>query len=70
MVDNVFMWFCALALITLGLVQEEFVEKAERLLRDEAYRASFEVSIDLDAEFSMYLFELATAVFEKTQAHL
>ncbi|RFN46505.1 hypothetical protein FIE12Z_9248, partial [Fusarium flagelliforme] len=42
MVDNVFMWFCALALITLGLVQEEFVEKAERLLRDEAYQASLE----------------------------
>lgn len=70
MVDNVFMWFCALALITLGLVQEEFVEKAERLRRDEAYQASLEVSIDPDAEFSMYLFELATAVLEKTQAHL
>ncbi|RFN43602.1 hypothetical protein FIE12Z_12158, partial [Fusarium flagelliforme] len=42
MVDNVFMWFCALALITLGLVQEEFVEKAERWLRGEAYRASLE----------------------------
>ncbi|KAL4723477.1 hypothetical protein ACLX1H_009112 [Fusarium chlamydosporum] len=65
--DDVFIWFCALALITLGRVQEEYVEKAERLEKDATYRASIQASIDPDAEFSMELFEIATAVLEKTQ---
>ncbi|RGP63183.1 tdg mug dna glycosylase [Fusarium sporotrichioides] len=72
MADEIFTWSCAVALLILGIAEEEFVEKARRVLTDEAYLCQLEEGLSPDTWFPFAMFglrNLATTVLSKRPAH-
>ncbi|KAH7262870.1 hypothetical protein BKA59DRAFT_464671 [Fusarium tricinctum] len=67
-VEDIYSWSCVLALLILGVVQKELVEKAERVLKDGDYLSELNASIEPDASFPFGMIdlrELAQKVLEK-----
>ncbi|KAF4997563.1 hypothetical protein FGRMN_3768 [Fusarium graminum] len=68
--EDIYSWSCALALMILGRIQEGLVEKAEKVLTDEAYLSLLYASIDAEVWFPfgmLDLRELSQAVLAKTK---